>query len=78
MKPYQGKAFDIVVDLTLFSVENIVDGEWITQFIQVLPNEAADNLNNILIYNANFEFRKAVKRFQRLLSNQILKKLILN
>jgi neurofibromin 1 len=76
LKPYLGKPFSIVADLTQFSEENEIQDQWINQFLKMVPYEVTLNLNCTYIYNANTAFKKYSKKLQRLVSNKNFKKLV--
>lgn len=76
LRPTMGKPFDLVVDLTQFTADNEVQNQWVTQFLQILPLEASENVTNILLYNANTAFKKYAKRMTRFFTAKMLKKMI--
>lgn len=68
--------YDIVVDLTYFGEENVIESQWLQQFGQRLPAELSEALHHIYIYNVNSVFKKYAKKLQRFIHGSFQKKLI--
>ena len=76
LKPSQDKPFDIVVDLSQFREENEVQNQWVSQFLQLVPSEAASNLGSVYIYNTNSAFKKFAKPLNRFIASKYGKKIV--
>ncbi|KAI9597754.1 hypothetical protein BDF19DRAFT_434347 [Syncephalis fuscata] len=74
LEPKLGKPFEIVIDLTHFGQQNEVQEQWITQFLQVLPFNAEQNLSSVYLYNVCTKFKKFSKRLPRSVSSRLSKK----
>ena len=51
MRPYLRQAFDVIVDLTMFSRESDPSLEIIERFVSVLPPDVARSLGAIMVVN---------------------------
>ena len=74
LEPRLGKQFELVIDLTHFGQQNEVQEQWITQFLQILPFNAEQNLAAVYLYNVCTKFKKFSKRLPRSISSRLSKK----
>ena len=65
IKPLWNKPYEIVVDLTRFTMENEWPNDSIETFEKLLSSEALFNLKVVYFYNANSAFKKYAKKLPR-------------
>ena len=47
------KPYEVVIDASQFGVQNDIRNQWATQFFQLMPFDASNNLHTVYIYNCN-------------------------
>ena len=70
LKPALSSTWDLIIDSTMYSVENNIPTQWIMQFIQLLPYDILKNLKSVIIYNPSNAFKKAARRLATLGSSK--------
>ncbi|KAJ1548500.1 Ras GTPase activating protein ira2, partial [Cladochytrium tenue] len=60
-------AFDMVLDITYFSVDNEWDLQWIRRFEEIVPENVIMSLGRVFILNCNTHFKKFLTNVGRML-----------
>jgi neurofibromin 1 len=67
------RQFDIVMDATLFTVDNEWDMDWVRRFQELIPLNVMLNLGRIFVFNCNTAFRKFAVRCARVIDGNAAK-----
>ena len=50
---FMTKPYEVVIDASQFGAQNDIRNQWATQFFQLMPFDASNNLHTVYIYNCN-------------------------
>ena len=72
-QPLFSKPYSIVIDLTMFSIDNIISPVHVATLAKILPNEACENLQTVYLLHPNTNFKKYIKRISKHIGRAVKK-----
>ncbi|KAG0184581.1 Ras GTPase activating protein ira2 [Apophysomyces sp. BC1034] len=74
MEPYLSHPFELLFDLTQFSLACEIPIHWLTQFFQLVFTEMNDYLVTLHLYNPNSHLQRYIRKLPRAITNKLVKR----